>query len=123
MHFGWFLYIRFYRQGTSFTLTYFLSVASAAKDNRALPALSIVVWFCLLPSPEYAGGLVAPEGCPLVLVAARAPLAVSGEDAQNGSRLATTRGGPAGVEQASPWPRCGAPTLLPHDEPSDSAVR
>ncbi len=40
-------------------------MALAAKDNTGLPALTIVGWFSLLPSPEYAVDSVAPAVCHL----------------------------------------------------------
>jgi hypothetical protein len=42
----------------------------AARGKRAPPAPSIVGLFSQLPSPAYAGGLVAPIVCPLVLESA-----------------------------------------------------
>jgi|GEM_PF-1515227 hypothetical protein len=49
--------------------------------KRAPRTLSIADGFCRLPSPEYAGGLVAPDVCPLALAAARAPRAAKHGDA------------------------------------------
>lgn len=73
---------------------------SATMDMRAPRAPSIVGRFFRLPSPAYAVGSVAPDVCHLVLEAAGALPAVSGEDAQNDSSLATTRDGRAGVGTA-----------------------
>jgi hypothetical protein len=52
-----------------------------ARGMRAPRTLSIVGWFCQLPSQAYGAGSVAPPVCHLALVAARALLAVLGEDA------------------------------------------
>ena len=71
-------------------------------EETALPALSTVGWFFPLPSLAYAAGNVAPEVCHLVLVAARVPLGAMHGDAQNESKLATTRDGPGGVGTAEP---------------------
>ncbi len=95
----------------------------AAGENRGLHALSIVGSFSLLPWLESGADSVALPVCPLALVAARAPLAVLGEDAQSDSRRATTPDGPRGVGLAGQWPRCGVPELRCHDGPSDSPVR
>ena len=70
--------------------------------ERAPRAPSIVDVFSLLPSLAYAGGIVAPDVCPLVLVAVRVPLAALHGDVQSDSRLATTRDGRAGVGTAVP---------------------
>ena len=61
-------------------------MALAGGDGKGLLALSIVGWFSRLPWLEYAAGSVVPPVCPLALVAAGAPLGVSGEDAQSDSR-------------------------------------
>src|SRR5258707_524878 len=95
----------------------------AARGKRAPREPSIVGWFCLLPWLESGADSVALPVCPLALVAARAPLAVLGEDAQSDSRRATTPDGPRGVGLAGQWPRCGVPELRCHDGPSDSPVR
>src|SRR5215472_12900012 len=92
----------------------------AAMDKRALPGPSIVGSFFLLPWPAYAVGTVAPEACHLALVAARAPRAGSGEDAQNDSTHATIRREPVDVGVVGPWPRCGVSALRRLDESSDS---
>ena len=68
-------------------------------------------------------GFVAPNVCPFVLAAARGALAALHADAQNDSRPATTRDGPAAVETAVPWPRCVVQGLPPHDGPSDSLAQ
>jgi hypothetical protein len=91
-----------------------------ARDNTALPALSIVGWFSQPPWLEYAGGLVAPTACHLALVAARAPLVAMYGDAQNSNKLPTIPNGPGVVELAGLWPRCDMPALPPHDGRSDS---
>jgi hypothetical protein len=57
---------------TSFTLT-LVRMAPAAGDGTGLPALSIVGSFSPLPWLEYAGGLVVPPTCHLVLETARVP--------------------------------------------------
>ncbi|TME08326.1 MAG: hypothetical protein E6I80_10270 [Chloroflexi bacterium] len=98
-------------------------MAPAAKDNRALPALSTVGWFFPLPSLEYTAGSVAPDVCHLVLEAARAPPGVMHGDAQNDSKLATTPDGPRVVGRASPWLRCGVPELPLHGGRSDSPAQ
>src|SRR5438105_15819587 len=98
-------------------------MALAAKESTGLRALTTVGWFSLLPELPCAGGLVAPDVCPLVLGAARGLPAAMHGDAQNGRRLATTRDGPAVVGSAGPWPRCDVPALLPHGGPSDSPVQ
>ncbi len=64
-----------------------------ARGKRAPRTPSIVDGFCLLPSPEYAVGSVAPEVGHLARANARAPLGVMCEDAQNDSTRATTRDG------------------------------
>ncbi len=95
---------------TSFTRNMRI-VALVAGDNTALPLLSTVGWFSLLPELQYAGGLVALPACSLALAAARTqPVAIRG-DAQNDSKLATTRGGPRGVATAVLWPRYVVLTL------------
>jgi hypothetical protein len=91
----------------------------AAGDNRELPPLSTVGWFSPLPLLGYAGDNVVPDVCPLVLVAARVPLAVLHGDEQSDSTLATIPGGPAGVGTAEPWPTCGVRELPPHVGQSD----
>ena len=75
-------------------------MAPAIRDGIALPAPSIAGWFSRLPWLEYAGGLVEPPSCHLVLGAAQVPLAVLHEGVRNGSRLATIPDGPIGVETA-----------------------
>ena len=85
-----------------------------AMGMRAPPAPSIVGWFCQLPELPYGGGLVAPPVCHLALVAARALLAVIGEDAQSDSKHATTRDGPEAVKPVGKWPRYGEQGLPPH---------
>src|SRR5205814_8551549 len=69
-----------------------LSMGPAARENRGPLPLSIVGWFSPLPWRESVAGSVAPDGCHLVLAAARASPAASGEDAQSGNRLATIPG-------------------------------
>ncbi len=91
-----------------------------ARGKRALRALSIVGWFSPLPWLESGANSVALPVCHLALVAARAPLAALGEDAQSDSTLATTPDGPRGVGHAGQWPRCGVPELRCHDGASDS---
>src|SRR5713101_9354888 len=99
------------------------SMAPAAGDGTGLPALSIVGSFFRLPWLEYAGGLVVLPACSLALAAARAPLVALHGDAQNDSKLTTTRDGLAVVGFAGPWPRCDVPALPPHDAQSDSPAR
>src|SRR5258708_40065918 len=91
-----------------------------ARGKRAPRAPSIVDGFCRLPWLVSAADSIASEVCPLVLVAVPAPLVVIGGAAQNDNKRATTRGGPAGVGIAEPWPRCGVRALTPHVGPSDS---
>ncbi len=85
-----------------------------AMGMRAPPAPSIVGGFCQLPSQAYGAGSVAPPVCHLALVAARALLAVIGEDAQSDSKHATTRDGPEAVKPVEKWPRYGEQGLPPH---------
>jgi hypothetical protein len=107
---------------TSFTLNMRI-VALVAGDSTALPLLSTVGWFSLLPWLGYAAGSVALPACSLALAAARTqPVAIRG-DAQNDSKLATTRGGPRVVETAVRWPRYVVLTLPLHDGRSDSPAR
>jgi hypothetical protein len=75
-------------------------MALSVKEETALPARSTVGWFFPLPSLAYAAGNVAPDVCPLVLVAARVPFAALHGDAQSDSKLATTRDEPGGVGTA-----------------------
>src|SRR5258708_9335505 len=107
---------------TSFTLN-MRSVAPVARDNRALPALSIFGWFFLLPWLGYAVGSVARSACHLALADARAPLVAMYGDAQSDNKLATIPSGRRVVELAGPLPRCGVPALPPHDGRSDSPAR
>lgn len=95
----------------------------AARGTRALPLLSTVGSFSLLPSPELAGDSVVPDVCHLALAAVRASHTVLREDAQNGSKPATTPDGRAGVEAAAPWPTSVVPARLFHGAPSDSPVQ
>ncbi len=95
----------------------------AARGKRAPRVPSIVGWFSLLPELRYDADSVAPPGCHLALVAARAPLAVIGEDVQHESTLATTPGELTGVGQASPSPRFDVPAQLSHVGWSDSLAR
>jgi hypothetical protein len=76
----------------------------AARGKRVLRLPSIVGWFFRLPSPACVVGTVAPGGCPLVLVAAQAPLAAKHGDAQSDNRHATTRDWRADAETAEPSP-------------------
>src|SRR5438034_383907 len=82
-----------------------------ARGTREPRAPSIVGWFCRLPWRGFAAGSVASSVCLLALVAARAPLAVLGEDARSDNRLATIPGGPAGVGTAALSPRYGVREL------------
>jgi hypothetical protein len=66
----------------------------AARGKRATRMPSILDGFCRLPEPPFAAESVGP-------------LAVSGEDAQSGKRLATIAGVPASTGQAEPSPRGG----------------
>ena len=86
----------------------------AARGKRAPRVPSIVGWFSLLPELPSDAESVAPPGCHLALVAARAPLAVIGEDAQHVSQLATTPGELTGVGQAWPSPKFDVPASLSH---------
>jgi hypothetical protein len=72
---------------------------------------SIVDVFSRLPLPEFAADNVAPPVCHLALAAARAPLGVIREDAQNVSLHATTPDGPEAVRPVEKLPRCGVPAL------------
>ena len=94
-----------------------------ARGTTAPRAPSIVDGFCRRPWLVSAADSVASEVCLLVLVAVTAPLIVIGGAAQNDNMRATTRGGPAGVGIAEPWPRCGVRALTPHVGPSDSPAR
>src|SRR5690348_9501805 len=95
----------------------------AAMGKQAPRALSIAGWFCRRPSLVYVVGSVEPGVCHYVREAARgSPVARHG-DGQNGSRRATTRDGPAGVETAVRWPRSGGPELLSHGGWSGSPAR
>ena len=78
-----------------------------ARGRRVLRTLSIVGGFCRLPWQGFVGGLVASPVCHLALVAARGPLAVSGEDATS-----VVIGGTASVGATEPSPRCGVRALL-----------
>jgi len=91
--------------------------------ERAPRGPSIVDGSCRLPSSESVADSVAPPGCSLALVAARVPLAVSGEDAQSGNRLATIPVVPAGVGTVEPSPRCGVRALSSHVGRSDSLAQ
>src|SRR6266699_6159144 len=95
----------------------------AAMGKRAPRARSTVGWFCRLPSQAYGAGSVAPPVCHLALVASRAPLGVIGEDAQNDSRRATTRGGSEAVRPVGKSPRFDGPEQLLRDARSDSPVQ
>jgi len=90
--------------------------------KRAPPASSIVGWFCRLPELPSAADSVAPPACHFALVAARAPLGVIREDAQNDTRPATTPDGPEAVEPVGKWPRFVVPEPLLRDGLSDSPV-
>ncbi len=96
---------------------------AAARGTRAPRAPSIVGWFFPPPWQEYGAGSVAPPVCPLARVAARAPLAVLGEDVQSDNMLATIPGGRAGVGTAELSPRFAETVLPPHDGRSDSPVQ
>ncbi len=100
-----------------------LSMRSAAGDSKGLPLQSTAGWFCQLPLLVYSGDNVVPDACHLALGAARAPLAVLGEDAQSDSKHATTRDGRAGVGTAEPSPRCDEPAQLFHGGWSDSPAQ
>src|SRR5215469_6010303 len=79
----------------------------AATGTRAPRARSIVGSFFPRPELPSVADSVARAVCHLVLEAARAPLAVIHEGAQNGSRRATTPGEPVVVGTAVPSPRSG----------------
>ena len=96
---------------------------AAARGKRAPHMPSIADEFCRLPSPVCAVGNVVLDGCHLVLAAARAPLAMIDEDAQNGNRRATTRGELTGVGTAVPSPRFDEPTRLFRGGRSDSPAQ
>jgi len=70
--------------------------------KRAPPAPSIVGWFFLLPSMEYAAGSVAPEVCHLALAAARGPPGARHGAALNDNKLATIPSEQAAVGLAGP---------------------
>jgi hypothetical protein len=91
--------------------------------KRAPHTPSIVDGFFQLPELPYVVGSVAPVVCLPVLAAAQASLAGIGEDAQNGSRLATTLGELIGVGTAEPSPSFDEPTQLFHGGWSDSPAR
>jgi hypothetical protein len=91
--------------------------------KRAPRAPSIVGWFCRLPWRECVADSVAPPGCPLALVAARAPRAVLGEDARSDSTLATTPDALAAVEPVGKWPTYVVRALPPRVGQSDSPAR
>jgi len=95
----------------------------AAMDERVPPSPSIVGSFSPLPWLGHAAGNVAPDGCPLVRVAAREPRAALHADAQNDSKHATTPDGRAGAGPVGKSPRCVVQGLLPHDGRSDSPVQ
>ena len=88
-------------------------------DNRALPVLSTVGWFFLLPSLDYTGGLVVQEVCHLVLEGVRTLSRAMHGDIRNERKFAT-RDGPGVVGTAGSWPRCGVPALPPHVGRSNS---
>src|SRR5262245_35818388 len=92
---------------------------SAPMDTRALPLPSIVASFCQLPSLASVVGTVVLDVCHRALAAARASSATLREGGQSDSKPATTRGGPAAVGTAGPWPRYGVPALRRLDAPSD----
>ena len=94
-----------------------------ARGTRAPRAPTIVGSFCRLPWRASVVGSVAPVVCPLVLVAARAPLGELHGDAQSDSRLATTPDGRAGMETAEPSPMYDVPARLLHGGPSDSLAK
>ena len=98
-------------------------MASAGGDGTELPAPSFVGSFSQLPSQEYGADSVAPEACPLVLVAARAHLVVIREDARSDNTLATTRDGPGAVGTVEPSPRCDERALQCHVGWSDSLAQ
>src|SRR5438132_3755792 len=98
-------------------------MAMVARDSTRLPVLSTVGWFSRLPELPYAVGSVALPTCRLALAAVRALCVMMRGDIQNGRRHATIADEPAGVGQASPWPRCGVPVLRCHDGPSVEPVR
>ena len=83
-----------------------------ARGTRAPRALSIVGSFFSLPWQGSVADSVVPDGCHLVLEAARALPAAIREAAQNDSTRATTPIGRAGVEIAAPSPRCDEPARL-----------
>jgi hypothetical protein len=95
----------------------------AEGENRGLPPQSIVGSFFLLPWLEYVVGSVAPDGCLLVLQAARVPLAALYGGAQSDNTLATIPDWPAAAGTAARSPRCGERARLPHVGPSDSPVQ
>ena len=107
---------------TSFMLP-FGCKAPAIRGGTKLPAPSIVEWFSPSPWRESVAGSVGPDGCPLVRVDAPVACAALHGDAQNGSRLATTPDGQAGVEPVGKSPRCVLPALPRHDERSDSPAQ
>jgi hypothetical protein len=90
-----------------------------ARGKRAPREPSIVGWFFPLPWLAYAAGTVAPDVCPLVLQAARVPLATLYGGAQSDNTLATIPDWPEAVGTAAPLPRYGERARLPHVGPSD----
>jgi hypothetical protein len=91
-----------------------LSMGLETGENTALPLLSTVGSFSLLPEPLFAGDSVVPDACPLVLAAAQASPAAIGADEQSDRRLATIPDGPVAVEPVGTWPRSVLPALLCH---------
>src|SRR5215467_9160086 len=85
----------------------------AAVGKRAPRKPSIAYVFCRLPELPFAADSVAPDVCLLALAGAQALPAAMHADVQNGSKLSTTRGGPASVGTAVRWPRSGGPELPP----------
>ncbi len=95
----------------------------ATMGKRAPRAPSIVCWFSRLPWLAPGADSVALAVGHLALVAARAPPAGIGVDAQNGSTLATIPDGPAAVEPVGKWPRYGERARLFHVGRSDSPAQ
>ncbi len=98
-------------------------MALAIRDNKELPAPSIVDSFCRPPWLEYAAGSVEPPACHLVRKAAGVLFAAMHEDEQNDSKHATTPDGPADVKTAEKWPRSGERALRRHGGRSNSRVQ
>src|SRR5213080_3687935 len=95
----------------------------AARGKRAPRVSSIVGWFSRLPWLGYDADSVAPPICHRARAAARALFVGTREDAQNDSRLATTRGGSEAVRPVGKSPRFDGPEQLLRDARSVEPVQ